>query len=727
LLADQKDIFAGVAGFSGWVFNVGPSGSISKVPGAMVTGGYYETLGINAIAGRLLIRDDDQPDAPLAAVISHGYWKRRFAQDPGAVGQNIRINGIPVTIVGVSASGFTGANVGAIADITVAAATLPRLNPESAGLLGPGNFWLRALVRPVKGMPVQQVKARLAAVWPQISQDAIPRHWPLTRQKNIENATFEIRPGGTGWTYLREMFHKPLLVLMGMVALILLVACANVANLLLARAAARRKEFAVRLAIGAGRGRVIRQLLVESTLLSFIGAGFGLALAWLCSRLLVNLMSNAQMQIVFDLTPNWHVLGFTSLVAIATGLLFGLAPALQSTAGPSPTLKEGAHGSARTRLLSMLVTAQVAGSMVLLVGAGLFVRTLQNLHSVDLGFESEGVLLVDLEGRRTTLGKELLDAVLRIPGVASATVATHTPLSGSTWSEPAVPRGQTIPENDNAHFVGAGPTFFGTMGTALLAGRDFTDYDGKAGRGVAVINEAFAQRYFPSQNPVGQHLSAVVRGGPTELEIIGVAENATLSGLRAAPPPTVYVSYFQLTGDLPTTLAIHARGALGQVASAIQKELQSKLPETPIEVRALSEQVEAAIVRERLMATLASGFGTLALVLACIGLYGLLNYRVARRTREIGIRMALGAQRTQIIGTEAKIAVRLVAIGIALGLPAAWILSRWVRSMLFGLTPADPAVMAGAVVLLIAAALVAAYLPARRASHVDPTTALRYE
>ena len=727
LLADQKEVFSDVAGFSGWNFNVSSAGSISRVPGAIVTGGYYETLGLNPVAGRLLTPEDDQPGAPLATVISYGYWRRQFGSDAGVIGQTVRLNGSPVTIVGISPPGFTGANVGAIADLTVTSATLPRLNPEAAALLGPGNFWLRVLARLQKGVAISQAKARLAAVWPQISQGVIPSHWPPDRQKGIANANFDFSPGGTGWTYLREMFRKPLLVLMGMVTLVLLIACANVANLLLARATARQKEIAVRLAIGARRGRVVQQLLAESAMLSLIGAGFGLGLAWVTSSFLVHTISNSRMEIVFDLTPNWHVL-FTSAVAIATGVLFGLAPAFQTTAaGASPVLKENARGRSRTRLLSSLVCVQVSLSLLLLIASGLFVRTLQNLRSIDPGFRREGVLVAALEGRRTPFPKDLLETVRRIPGVVSASVSTHTPLNGSSWSEPAVPAGQPMPQRDNAYFIGAGSHFFETMQTALLSGRGFSEYDVNTSPAVAVINDAFARRYFPNQNPVGQHLSAVVRNRRTDLEIVGVARNASLRGLRVPPPLTVYVPYYQLAGDFPTTLEIRVSGALGQVASAIQKELQSKLPEAPIEVRTLAAQVDAAMVQERMMAALAGGFGALALILACIGLYGLLNYSVARRTKEIGIHMALGAQRSSVIGMELKSAVRLVVIGIVLGLPAASLASRWVRSMLFGLTPTDPATIAGASVSLTAAALVAAYLPARRASRVDPMTSLRHE
>jgi predicted permease len=728
-LADQHEIFTGVAGFSGFSFDVGFPGSVNRVPGAMVTGGYYETLGLNPVIGRLLTREDDEPGAPLVAVISYGYWERQPARSPGAVGQTVRVNGVPVTVVGVSPRGFVGANVGSIADITMAVAALPEVNPTAAPLLGPGNFWLRILARPRAGVSMPQATARLNAVWPEISEPVIAPHWPASRRKAIADSVFEMSPGGTGWTYLREVYRKPLFVLMAVVGLVLLIACANVASLLLARAPARQREIAVRLAIGAGRARIVRQLLIESTLLSLIGAGVGVGLAWVSGRFLVSVISTGPAQIAFDLTPNWHVLGFTSAVAISTGVLFGVAPALQTTAaGPSAALKKDARMSgSRSRLLPSLVSAQVALSLVLLAGAGLFVRTLHNLQSLDPGFSAEGVLLVDLEGRRTAVPRELLEDVQRLPGVVSASLSTHTPLSGSVWSEPAVPAGQPIPERDNAYFTGAGSQFFATMQIHLLSGREFTDRDSADGPAVAVVNEVFAQRYLANQNPVGQHLSANVRGQRRDLEIVGLVRNTNAYGLRAAPPPTVYVAYAQLTGDFPTTLAIRATGPLGRVSSAIQQALQSKLPGAPIEVRPLSAQVEATIVQERMMATLAGGFGLLALTLACVGLYGLLAYSVAQRTKEIGIRMALGAQGSHVVALVLKGGARLVFVGIALGLPAAWAASRWVESMLFGLTPTDPAALGGAVVLLATAAQLAAYLPARRASRLDPVMVLRAE
>ena len=731
-LADQKDIFSGVCGFSASNLNVGPHGSVRRVPGAWVTGDYYETLGLNPAMGRFLTRADDQPGAPPVAVISYGYWERWFARNPEAIGQTITVNGVPVVLAGVSPPGFTGASVGATADITLAAAALPRLDPGAAALLQPGNFWLRILARPQAGVSLEQARAHLAIVWPRISDRVISTGWTPARRQAMAAATFELAPGGTGYSYLRELFRKPLMVLMAVVALVLLIACANVANLLLARAAARQREISVRLAIGAGRGRIIRQFLTESTLLSLSGQCWGSVWHGPSSRFLVNTLSSGAFPAEFDLTPNWHVLGFTSAVAIATGVLFGLAPAFA-------VLKDDARmRRSRSRLQSSLVSAQVALSLILLVGAGLFVRTLQNLLHVDPGFRREGVLLVDIDGRTegyrdarlAAFYRDLLDRVRRVPGVVSASISSHTPLSGATWSEAVAPKGQPVPERDNAIFIAAGPDFFATLQTPLIAGREFDSRD-EGGPKVAIVNQAFAARYFPGREPLGEYLSATVTRPPTDLQIVGVVRDTITAGLRTAPRPTVYVSYFQRAssaGFIPsTTLEMRTAGSLSQAAAAIRKELQPSFPSVQLEVRPLSEQVEGTLVRERLMASLAGGFGILGLLLACIGLYGLLAYSVVRRTREIGVRMALGARRSGVLWMVGKGALRLVAVGMALGLPAAWVASRWVRSMLFGLTAMDPWIIATAALLLSLAGLVAAYFPARRAAGIEPMTALRHE
>jgi predicted permease len=369
----------------------------------------------------------------------------------------------------------------------------------------------------------------------------------------------------------------------------------------------------------------------------------------------------------------------------------------------------------------------VALALVLLAAAGLFIRTLQNLRSFDPGFQTDGVLVADLDDKAAALPVDFVDRLEGLPGIAAVAFSTHTPLSGAIWSEPAVPAGQPLPDKDTAFFVGADSGFFDTMRIGLIAGRTFTRRDVAGGPLVAVVNEAFAVRYFGGRNPVGERLTAKIRGVRNDLEIVGFVENTSAAGLREPPPPTVYVAFAQLTGDGPAWLSVRVTGSLANAESAIRKAIGASLPNAAIEVRPLRAQVEATIAHDRMVATLAGAFGLLALALACVGLYGLLAYGVAQRTREIGIRMALGAQASRVILLVQGRAVRLVLAGIALGLPAAWMASRAIRSMLFGLTPADPWVMGAAIALLIGAAQVATYLPARRAARVDPLTALRHE
>lgn len=736
-LAEQTDIFAALTAFSGSTFNVGPAGSATQVSGALVTGAYYETLGLHPVLGRLLTPADDQIGAAPVAVISYGYWERRYSHSVAAVGKTMRINGVPVTIVGVSPPGFVGANVGTVAEITVALGVLGQVDPEAVNLLGAGNFWLRILARPKSGISSTAARGRLALVWPRICERALSPRWPADRKLSFSQARLEFARGGTGWTYLREQFERPLLVLMAMVGLVLLIACANVANLLLARATARHREIAVRLAMGASRARVIRQFVTESILLAALGGAIGIALAFVTSRWLVDVLSTGSEQIVFDLTPNWHVLAFTAAVALGAGMLFGVIPAVRATdTGLSSGLKEEGKLS-RSRMLSWLVAVQMAVSVVLLMGAGLFVRTLQNLESVDPGFRREGVLLVDLEGRRTSVPQHLLADIARIRGVVAASVSTHAPLSGSIWSEPAVPHGQAIPENDTAYFSGVGPDFFDTLQIPLVEGRGFTERDSGPIPTVAVVNQAFARKFFPNADALGQFVSAIVNGRHSELQVVGVVKNVDLAGLRKAAPPAVYVSYYQMpTHDdsgkktnnfFPATIEIRAAGSLSEVAVAIRNHLQPRMRDEPLDIHSLSSQVEATLVQERLVALLGGIFGGLALVLAFAGVYGLLAYRVARSTKEVGIRMALGAERAQIIRRILMDAFGMALGGIALGLPAAFAASQLVKSMLFGLTATDQATVIGSIVLLMVATAAAAYLPGQRAARVDPMTALRHE
>ena len=720
-LADQKDLFSALAGFSPARFNIGSVDSVERAPGAWVSGEYYQMLGLQPVLGRLIALADDKPGATPVAVITDDYWRRKFARDPRVVGRTILIESVPVTIVGVSPPGFSGANVGEVADLTLPISSYPQLFPEMAGRLTGSALWLRILARPRPGVSMTQVKARLQVIWPQLVNVTVDPRMPPPIRNAMLTSTLDAIPGATGWTYLRVQFRRPLLILMALVGMVLLIACANVANLLLARAQARQREISIRLAVGASRARLIRQLLTESVLLASIAAAVAFALAGFTSRLLVRLLSTWFSAVFLDLTPDSRVLAFTAALALGTGIIFGIAPALFATA---------ARPNSRTRLNSALVAAQVAVSFLLLIGSGLFVRTFANLDHIDPGFHHEGVLIVQsdmhhgLTPARAAFYRETLQQIEQLPGVVSASLAGNTPLSGSWKTVPAGINGQS-PAGETVHVYSVAPKFFETMGVPLLAGRDFTDRDDKSSAGVAVVNQAFVARFLPAGPALGQRVS-LARIAESGVPIVGVAKDMISQSLREAPPPTVYLPLFPRQTEFPA-FVVHAAGSLTRVASELRRVLQPGMPGAAIQIHTLTAQVESALVEERLMATLAAGFGALALILAAIGLYGLLAYTVARRTSELGIRMALGAGRASLIWLILQSALRLLALGLLAGALAAIAASRWIASMLFGLTATDPSTIVIAAAVLLAAGLLAGYPPARRASRIDPMSCLRCE
>jgi len=541
-------------------------------------------------------------------------------------------------------------------------------------------------------------------------------------------------PAGAGLDSLRVKFSDPLHILMAIVALVLLIACANIANLLMARAAARRREIAVRLALGAGRLRLLRQFLTESVLLSALGGALGLALAWWGSNALVVFMSNGEARILPSLTPDARILGFTVLVSLLTGIFFGLAPALRATrVEAGPTLKETRAISPSSRLGKVLVVAQAALSLVLLAGAILLARSLRNLETLNPGFDRNNVLMLDLDAedsgykgsRLNDYYQQLLVRVGQLPGVRSASAALITPIGGGGISNNVEVEGYTArPDEDKEVYMNlVAPKYFETLGTPLLAGRDFTMQDGKGTPKVAIINQTMARHYFLDANPIGRHVDM---GG--RMEIVGVVGDAKYLSLREKTPRTLYQPCFQ--DDLPWGPAVFVRtslpvsaiaGPLGKVVRSLDRNVVLN------RIGSLSQQVEQSLIRERMIALLSSFFGLLALLLASIGLYGVMSYSVVRRTNEIGIRVALGAARRDVLWMVLRETMLPVITGIAIGLPAALASMRLIRDQLFGLEPADPLTLCAAMLAIIGVAALAGYLPARRAARVDPMVALRYE
>ena len=739
-LAARKDIFSNLGSHTGGSIVVGPPDAPVRTPGGFVSGEFYPAMELQPVMGRLLGPEDDRPGAPLVAVITDGYWERIFHRDPRAIGRVLLVENHPVQIIGVTPPGFTGANVGEINDVVMTFQTGAQLYPDRASTLQAGNQYMRIIARPAAGTSMEQARARLKVIWPGMAGVSVSPKTPAKRREAMLASSLDLVPGGTGWTPLRNQYEKPLYILMSISALVLLVACANVANLLLAWSTARRREIAIRLAIGASRGRVVRQLLVESLLLASIGAALGLALAQAGSQALVGLVS-ANAHLGVGLNP--QVLGFTIVVAVLTGLIFGLAPAFRATASGRfqsicPALKSSERTSEGSRGLlgPSLVSAQVALSLLLLIGAGLFVRTMRNLQSVDPGFRHQGVLMLDADARRVlktdqriaAFYRENLEAIAQIRGVKAVGVSNYTPVSGGFWSQSVTINGQPTTEEEHPFFA-VSPGFFETLHISLQAGRDFTARDDASAPPVVIVNEEFVRRLIPGGHPLGQRVSVADANTYQNMEIVGVAANSLTYTLRQSVRPTVYVPFFQQPADRLGygTFEIQVDGSLTAVSTAAIQRLRPSLPGIPLTTRSFTSQVEDSFRREILMAKLAGFFGVLALVLAAIGLYGLLAYMVTRRTGEIGIRMALGAQRRQVLWMVLGGALRLVAIGVALGLPAAWWASRLVSGMLYGLTATDPLTIAASVALLAAAAVAAGFIPAQRASRVEPMAALRYE
>ncbi|MCI0389447.1 MAG: ABC transporter permease [Acidobacteria bacterium] len=739
-IRDHSRSFSEVIAFNPNQWKVTVKDETEQVSGQVVSGNYYPTLGVGALIGRTLtVADNQVPGGHPVAVISYAYWKRRFAQDPGVLGQNMTINLTPFTIIGVTPPEFFGLQVGRSADITVPMSMHPLVG-SGAGLGNRDGWWRLPMMGRLKpGVSIEQARAEVDLLLQQFLDEVKTR--PQLRQDHFKRA--ELMPAGNGLAELRRQFSDPLRILMAIVGLVLLIACANVANLLLARAAVRQKEVAIRLALGAGRLRLIRQLLTESVLLAVMGGLLGLLFAYWGADYLVSFIPQEGAPITLHFNPDLRVLSFTVALSLLTGILFGLAPALRATRlDLSPALKDDARGSgvgpSRLGLGKLLVVAQVAISLLLLIGAGLFVRSLQKLRGLDTGFERNNVLLFTIDAYGTNykdtklaaLHRGLLERLSVMPGVRSASLSQYSPISGAGQGRRiSVPGFAHQSEEDGLITVNwVGPNYFETMGIPLVVGRAFTPGDNEQAPRIAVISESVARYYFPNENPVGRriNISRPPEGG--ECEIVGVVKDAKFQSLRQENQRLVYLAHLQGPPWRLMTFALRTAGDPAGLIAAVRHEVRAAGEDIPMtHVKTLVAQIDESLAQERLVASLSGFFGLLALLLSCVGLYGIMAYTVARRTREIGIRLALGAQPGNVLWLVMRETLLLVLIGVATGLPAALATTRLISTLLFELTANDPLTIALATSLLIAVAALAGYLPARRAARVDPMVVLRQE
>ncbi|MDE3154206.1 MAG: ABC transporter permease [Acidobacteriota bacterium] len=747
-LRDHNQVLSGALADYPTSLTLSAGGTAERIDGALVSGNYFDVLGVQPAIGRLFsVSDEGAPGASPIVVLSYGYWMRRFAGNPAVLNQTIRLNDHPMTIVGVAAPAFYGLNFANPSDVFVPLTMKAAMTPTYDGLQDQRYAWLIVLGRLTPGVSTTRAEAGLNVLFRQRNEQEL-KEMPVAVsdrfRRDFVSKHLSLLPGGRGVSGLRRQFSTPILVLMGMVGLVLLIACANVANLLLARGAARQKEVAVRLALGAGRGTIVRQRLIESLLLACGGGALGLLLAWWSGGLLLNVLPFEGASRSLSADPDLRTMLFALAASVATALLFGLAPALQSTRPQlAPTLKDEtgtlAGGTGHARFRKGLVVAQVGLSVLLLVGAGLFARSLYNLQRLNPGFEADRLIGFSLDPtlsgytteRTIALYQQLQQDVAALPGVRSVSVSEQPILADSQWMRTTRVEGYQAKQGEdmNPDYDNVGPHYFATMGIPLVLGRTFTDRDVAGAPKVAVVNEAFARYFFGDRSPIGWHIGWG-RGNTLDIEIVGVVKDSKTVTLRDKIDRTVYTPYTQASADDVGQMTVYVRAAGDPLALAasLRAAVRRIDPNLPVfDMKTMTAQVSESLFAERMVAALSLIFGFLATLLAAIGLYGVMSYSVARRTREIGIRMALGAERGAVLWLVLREVAMLVLLGVALGLPVAVALSRLVQSQLFGLSAGDPLTMAGAALLLSLVAMAAGYLPARRATTIDPMLALRYE
>ena len=752
-IRDGQDAFSGAAAFGNAGFNLAEAGEERQAEGYWVNGDFFRTLGVNAVLGRTLTIADDQRGCLGVAVVSHGFWQSQLGGDPAAIGRAITFNGKPFRIVGVVDPRFTGMDVGRRIDVFAPFCAMELM--DGPGALDRRSTWyIRIVARPKPGLSLAQVRARLATASPAIFERTLPPNWASANKREYLTRRIGVVPSLEGLSFLRTSYERVLLTLMGMVVVVLLIACANVANLMLARATARQREMAVRVALGAGRGRLVRQLFTESLLLALAGGVLGIALAYWGARVLVSLITVFGESVFLDLPLDPRVLGFTLAVATGTALLFGLVPAWRAArVDPQAAMKAGGRGvlgaggavgaATRSRLLTgkSLVVLQVALSLVLVAGAGLLVGTFHTLSTESPGFRADGVLVVSANLRtpkspeRTAIAQQtqqrIIERLRAIPGVRSAAAAFTTPMSGSSWNDAPIVEGfkPSSFEEGEMMFNEVTDDWFETMEMRLVSGRLLDSRDVRGAPVAAVITEAAVRRFFQGRSPLGRTFRVPIGDRTSDpITIVGVVRDAKYRSMRETPPPTAFLSMRQdSTLGSGMTFVVRGAGSPLSLAGPVKAAIGEVAPKATMQLTTLEDQVGKALSSERLMAVLSGFFGVMALVLAMIGLYGIMAYSVARRRNEIGIRIALGAVRARVLRLVLGDVGRIVTIGVVLGLVAALAATRLVGSMLYGVRPNDPVTLAGAAALLLAVALLAGYLPARRAASVDPMEALREE
>jgi predicted permease len=725
-------------------FNLTQAGEAHFAEGLWVSGDYFKTLGVAPLLGRLIESGDDvRGCASGGAVISYAFWQRHFGGDAAVIGKTLLLDGHRVEVMGVTPASFSGVEVGRNFDVALPICSEPVFDGKEAHSLQRHHWWLAAIGRLKPGWTLSGAIAQVKTISPAVFENTVPEHYRPDQVKYYREYKLTAIPAGTGTSALRKDYEDPLLLLLGIAALVLLIACANLANLTLARASVREREMAVRLAIGAARGRLIRQLLSESLLLTLCGSILGIVLAEVLCRYMVTFLTTEDNPIFLALTPDWHMLGFTAAVAILTCLLFGLTPALRATqTQPAGAMKSSGRGITANRerfsLRRVLVVGQVALSLVLLAASLLFVRSLRNLTTLDAGLRQDGLLLMGVDisrlqysnERRAAVYRNLLEEVRATPGVDAAGTASIVPLSGDGWNDMLDIPGVVSKDHMLAWFSSISEGYFRTMDTALVAGRDFNQHDTTSAPEVAIVNQEFCRKFLAGANPLGKQVRMLTGPGEEQhqYQIVGVVKNAKYVSLREDTKPVVFVAENQRKEPgQGTTILVRSRMSFGALGAGLKVAAEKTDPEMSIEFLAFRKQVQDSLLRDRLMATLSSFFGFLAAALAMVGLYGVISYMVARRRGEIGIRIALGATRGGVMRLILAEAGWLLAAGLTIGTILALASGKGAESLLFGLKPSDPLTITMAVLLLGAVALVASLVPALRAARTEPVAALREE